>query len=73
LAGVAQLVMVERCWQERGEAKRAVRYGITSLPLGVVGASRLGALTRGHWQIENGLHYVKDVTLGEDRSLIHWS
>ena len=50
-----------------------MRYGITSLPLGVVGASRLGALTRGHWQIENGLHYVKDVTLGEDRSLIHWS
>jgi len=26
---------------------------------------------RGHWQIENGLQYVKDVTLGEDRSLIH--
>ena len=25
----------------------------------------------GCWQIENGLHYVKDVTLGEDRSLIH--
>jgi hypothetical protein len=29
------------------------------------------ALKRGHWQIENGLHYVKDVTLGEDRSLVH--
>ncbi len=26
---------------------------------------------RGHWQIENGLHYVEDVTMGEDRSLIH--
>ena len=21
---------------------------------------------RDHWQIENGLHYVRDVTLGED-------
>jgi len=26
----------------------------------------LERLWRGHWQIENGLHYVRDVTLGED-------
>lgn len=25
-------------------------------------------LVRGHWRIENGLHYVRDVTFGEDRS-----
>ena len=24
------------------------------------------ALWRGHWQIENGSHWVRDVTLGED-------
>ena len=24
------------------------------------------ALARGHWGIENRLHYVRDVTLGED-------
>lgn len=24
---------------------------------------------RGHWQIENGLHYRRDVTLAEDASL----
>ena len=29
---------------------------------------RLLALIRGHWQIENGLHDVRDVTFGEDRS-----
>jgi hypothetical protein len=34
-------------------------------------AERLLALKRAHWQIENEVHYVKDVTLGEDRSLIH--
>jgi len=66
--GVAQVIMVERWWQVGGIAKQAVRYGITSLPPDVADASRLGALTRGHWQIENGLHSVKDVT---DRSLIH--
>jgi predicted transposase YbfD/YdcC len=69
--GAGQVVMVERCWQERGATKRAVRYGITSLPPLVADTARLGALVRGHWQIENGLHYVKDVTMGEDRSLIH--
>ena len=69
--GVAQVFMVERWWQERGETKQAVRYGITSLPPAVADAERLLTLVRGHWQIENGLHYVKDVTLGEDRSLIH--
>ncbi|TMQ32007.1 MAG: transposase, partial [Planctomycetota bacterium] len=29
-------------------------------------ARRLLELTRGHWGIENRLHYVRDVTLGED-------
>ena len=68
--GVGQVVMIERTWWERGEWKEAVRYAITSLPPDVADVARLLALVRGHWQIENGLHYVKDVTLGEDRSLI---
>ena len=29
------------------------------------------ALKRGHWAIENRLHWVKDVTLGEDQSTLH--
>ncbi len=33
-------------------------------------ASRLLALTRGHWGMENGLHYKRDVTLGEDASRV---
>jgi hypothetical protein len=69
--GCGQVFYIERRWRERGEQKRAVRYAITSLPPAVADADHLLALVRGHWQIENGLHYVKDVTLGEDRSPIH--
>ena len=68
---LAQVFRIERTWEERGQTKHEVQYGITSLPPEVADASRLLALRRGHWQIENGLHYVKDVTFGEDRSLVH--
>jgi predicted transposase YbfD/YdcC len=69
--GLAQVIMIERVWWERGERHEAVRYAVTSLPADVADAPQLLALVRGHWQVENGLHYVKDVTMGEDRSLIH--
>ncbi len=32
---------------------------------------RLLARTRGHWGIEIGLHWAKDINLGEDASPIH--
>jgi predicted transposase YbfD/YdcC len=69
--GLGQVFMVARTWWEHDDRHAAVRYGITSLPPAVADAPRLLTLVRGHWQIENGLHYVKDVTMGEDRSLIH--
>ena len=31
-------------------------------------AAQFQAFRRGHWTIENPLHYVRDVTFGEDRS-----
>jgi len=51
----------------RGETTVEVVYGITSLDRGTATADRLLELTRGHWGIENELHYTRDVTLGEDR------
>ena len=53
-----------------GSQRVSVAYGITSLPRVVADANRLLALARGHWGIENGLFYRRDVTLGEDRSLL---
>lgn len=44
--------------------------GISSLSEGRADAARLLVLTRGHWGIENGLHYRRDVTLGEDGSRV---
>lgn len=69
--GLAQVFRLERTWQERGRPKRAVRYGITSLPPETGPPDRLLTLRRGHWAIENRLHRRKDVTFGEDASLIH--
>jgi predicted transposase YbfD/YdcC len=45
-------------------------FGITSLSKEKAGPARLLELNRGHWGIENCLHYVRDVTFHEDHSQI---
>ncbi|MDQ3922284.1 MAG: ISAs1 family transposase [Actinomycetota bacterium] len=69
--GLAQGFRLERTWREEGQTKRQLHYGITSLSPAAGPAARLLALKRGHWFIENRLHRSKDVTLGEDASLVH--
>jgi predicted transposase YbfD/YdcC len=51
-----------------GTTTTEVRYGVTSLPAQLVEPNRLLELTRGHWGIENGLHYRRDATMREDHS-----
>lgn len=60
---------MERIAERKGKRTRQVRYAITSLGL-QTGADDLLRLVRGHWGIENQLHYVKDVTLREDGSQV---
>ena len=67
--GVGQVCKVERVFVRKGKTTREVRYAITSLGE-EVGAARLLCHIRGHWGIENRLHYVRDVTLGEDASQV---
>jgi hypothetical protein len=43
----------------------------SSRPAAEMDASQIQAFRRGHWTIENPLHYVRDVTFGEDRSTAH--
>jgi hypothetical protein len=64
--GLAQGFELVRERTEKGKTTREVSYGVTSLRPERADAKRLLGLVREHWRIENGLHYVRDVTLGED-------
>ncbi len=69
--GLEQVFQIRRRWKEKGRWHESLRYGVTSLPATIATPERLLQLKREHWTIENGLHYVKDVTMGEDKSLVH--
>lgn len=67
---LAQALCVERevTILATGEVRRDRAYAVTSLPSGLADADALLALWRGHWGIENRLHWVRDVLFDEDRS-----
>jgi len=74
---VAQVCRIERVVREKDRktgqlaTTAEVDYAITSLGSGRAEAGALMRRWRIHWHIENGLHWVRDVTLGEDESQIH--
>lgn len=49
-----------------GAVRQEVTYGLSSLPAASTTPALLERLWRGHWTIENRVHYVRDVTFGED-------
>jgi predicted transposase YbfD/YdcC len=59
----------ERHLRRKGKCTRRceVSYALTSLAAEEVGALGLERVWRGDWTIEKRKHYVRDVTLGEDR------
>ncbi len=67
---VAQVAEVTRTVTCKGETHTEVIYLITSLTPAQATPHQLLTLIRGHWSIENGSHYVRDVSFGEDRSRI---
>ncbi|MFE7331135.1 ISAs1 family transposase [Streptomyces sp. NPDC057565] len=67
-AGAAQVAQVRRTVTKKGKKTVEVVYLITS-DRGADPAT-LAAWVRGHWEIENRLHWVRDVTYQEDKSLV---
>lgn len=66
--GVAQVFCLKRTTTllKSGKVRQQLVYGISNLSESQAPAPRLLALNRGHWGIENRLHWRRDVTLGED-------
>lgn len=64
----AQVFQLERHVKRTadGRTTQETAYGITSLRASEAAPACLLAFTRGHWGIENGLHYRRDETLRED-------
>jgi predicted transposase YbfD/YdcC len=65
--GLAQVCRITRRRVVRGQESVETVYAITSLTAEQADATRLLALSRDHWSIENRLHYVRDVTCREDQ------
>ena len=67
--GVAQAFKLTRRFVHlsTGEIQEQTLYGITSLSPEAADAEALLTFIQQHWTIENKLHWVKDVTLDEDR------
>jgi predicted transposase YbfD/YdcC len=67
---VEQVFLVERQIAEGDQTTyQAVLY-VTSLTAELAGPADLLAYVRTHWTIENRVHWVRDVTLGEDASRV---
>ena len=61
----------ERRIVKTGQVSHETTCGITSLRPEQAGPVQLETLCRGHWTIENRVHHVRDVTMGEDANQTH--
>ena len=63
--GVESVIRVTRSGERDGKCYSTLSYYFSSLP---PTSERIAKVIRGHWQIENRLHWVKDVIFDEDKS-----
>lgn len=64
--GLTAICRIERIRELKDRCSREVIYAITSLPADKLDPAALLKLSRDHWQIENTLFHVRDVTFRED-------
>jgi predicted transposase YbfD/YdcC len=68
--GAAQVAQLRRTVTRAGKKTVEVVYLITSADVRTAAPGTLAAWVKGHWGIENRLHWVRDVTFDEDRSQV---
>lgn len=70
--GAVQVLQLTRTITDRktGNRHTEVVYAVTSLSIADAKPAQIAAWLRGHWAIENKLHWVRDVTYAEDHSQI---
>jgi predicted transposase YbfD/YdcC len=69
----AQVFLIERHVYDLGSThvSSIAVLGVTDLTKNQAGPAQILEFNRGQWAIENQDHYIRDVTLGEDRCQIH--
>ena len=66
----AQAIKITRRRKVKGKWSCETCYAITSLTITQAGHAQLAAIVRGHWGIEDRLHWVRDLDFDEDRCQI---
>lgn len=64
---LSQVGRLTHHWTVGGQRHTEVSYLITSLSAQQATPAQVLATIRGHWGIENRLHWIRDVTFDEDR------
>lgn len=66
--GLKNIVMVRSTVEKKSQRSEDVRFYITSLEND---AKKVGRAIRAHWEVENKVHWVLDMSLNEDRCQIY--
>jgi predicted transposase YbfD/YdcC len=65
-----QAIQIVRRRKLKGKWSRETCYAVTSLTVTQATYAQLAAIIRGHWGIEDRLHWVRDLDWDEDRSQV---
>jgi predicted transposase YbfD/YdcC len=67
-----QVLRIQRKRRTRGTKRWSTEtvYAITDLPAQQASAAEIATWARGHWTVENTVHWCRDVTFNEDKSQV---